>query len=62
MRAHSQSQRGGKSGDVTTYAPKNVQQTIMTVASEPRFEGERKPRRAKTTPSYVSKSTVIYGA
>ncbi len=30
------------------YLPKNVQQIIMTVASEPRFEGDRNPRSANT--------------
>src|ERR1700721_4821964 len=30
------------------YPPKNVQQNIITVARDPRFEGERKPRRANT--------------
>lgn len=34
-----------------TNLPKKVQQTIITVAREPRFEGERKPNRAKTKTS-----------
>ena len=31
-----------------TNLPKKVQQIIITVAREPRFEGERNPSRAKT--------------
>ena len=30
------------------YLPKRDQQTIMTVASDPRLEGERNPNNAKT--------------
>lgn len=36
---------------VATYpliAPNNVQEMSMTVASDPRFEGDRKPNKAKT--------------
>ena len=31
-----------------THLPKNDQQIIMTVANEPRFDGERKPSNANT--------------
>ena len=37
---------------VATYpliTPNNVQEMSMTVASDPRFEGDRKPNKAKTT-------------
>lgn len=34
--------------DRQTYLPENVQKMIITVAREPRFEGERKPASAKT--------------
>lgn len=34
--------------DVITYLPKNVQQTIITVAMEPRFDGDRNPKSANT--------------
>ncbi len=37
------------------HPPKNVQQIIITVASEPRFEGERKPNNAKTISAYFNK-------
>lgn len=32
----------------SSYPPKKVQQTIITVASDPLFEGDRKPSKAKT--------------
>lgn len=40
---------------VATYpliAPNNVQEMSITVASDPRFEGDRKPNKAKTTMSW----------
>lgn len=33
---------------MSTYPPNKVQHTIMTVAREPRLDGDRKPNRAKT--------------
>lgn len=35
-------------GDDGAYPPKKVQQTIITVAMEPRFDGDRNPNNANT--------------
>jgi hypothetical protein len=34
--------------DESAYPPKNVQQTIITVAIDPRFDGDRNPNSANT--------------
>jgi len=44
-----------------TNHPKNDQQTIMTVAREPRLEGERNPKRAKTVHPLIKPSDSKYG-